>query len=57
MTNLLQKIKNQKTIYVPSLWFGVLVFFLLSPQTTLSFMFGTLWGVVWMVAYNWFHDK
>ena len=18
---------------------------------------GTLWGVVWMVAYNWFHDK
>ena len=57
MTNLLQKIKNQKTIYVPTLWVGILVFSLFSPQTSLSFMFGTLWGVGWMTAYNWVHDK
>ena len=57
MNNLLQKIKNQKTIYVPSLWVGILVFSLFSPQTSLGFMFGTLWGVGWMTAYNWWNDK
>jgi len=57
MTNPLKYIKSLKTIYVPSLWFGVLVFSLFSPQTSLSFLFGTLWGVGWMTAYNWFHDK
>ena len=57
MTNLLQKIKSQKTIYVPTLWVGILVFSLFSPQTSLSFLFGTLWGVGWMTAYNWCNDK
>jgi hypothetical protein len=57
MTKLLKYIKSLKTIYVPSLWVGILVFSLFSPQTSLSFMFGTLWGVGWMTAYDWFHDK
>lgn len=51
MINLIKHIKY-KTIYVPSLWFGVLLVHLLFPQYTLWFMFGTAWGVLWMVAYN-----
>jgi len=56
MINLIKHIKY-KTIYVPSLWFGVLLVHLLFPQYTLWFMFGTAWGVLWMVAYNWFHKN
>ncbi len=58
MTKLLKYIKSLKTIYVPSLWFGVLLvalFFLY--KYVLWFMFGTVLGVLWMIAYNWFHDK
>jgi len=57
MTKLLKYIKSLKTIYVPSLWFGVLLVALFFPQYVLWFMFGTAWGVGWMTAYNWFHDK
>jgi hypothetical protein len=57
MTKILKYIKSLKTIYVPSLWFGVLVVGLFFPQHLLWFMIGTAWGVLWMIAYNWFHDK
>jgi hypothetical protein len=57
LTNLLKHIKSLKTIYVPSLWLGVLVVDLFFPQYALWFMFGTAWGVGWMTAYNWFHEK
>jgi uncharacterized membrane protein YdjX (TVP38/TMEM64 family) len=57
MTKILKYIKSQKTIYVPSLWLGVLVVSYFFPQYTLAFSIGTAWGVLWMIAYNWFHDK
>ena len=57
MTKILKHIKSLKTIYVPSLWVGVLVVVAFFPQYTLSFAIGTAWGVGWMTVYNWFHDK
>ena len=57
MTKILKHIKSLKTIYVPSLWLGVLVVAAFFPQYALSFSIGTAWGVGWMTAYNWFHDK
>lgn len=57
MTKILKYIKSQKTIYVPSLWLGILVVAYFFPQYVLSFMFGTSWGVLWMIAYKWFHYK
>lgn len=57
MTKILKHIKSLKTIYVPSLWVGVLVVVAFFPQYALSFAIGTAWGVGWMAAYNWFHDK
>jgi hypothetical protein len=57
MTKLIKYIKNQKTIYVPTLWVGILVVGLLFPQYSLPFMFGTVWGVLWMIAYNCLHEK
>jgi|LakMenE18May11ns_1017448.scaffolds.fasta_scaffold9535998_2 hypothetical protein len=50
MTKLLKYIKSLKTIYVPSLWFGVLLVALFFPQYVLWFMFGTAWGVLWMIG-------
>lgn len=41
MTKILKYIKSRKTIYVPSLWVGVLVVAYFFPQYTLSFLFGT----------------
>ena len=58
MTKILIKyIKSLKTIYVPSLWLGVLVVVYFYPHYALSFMIGTTWGVLWMITYNWFHNK
>ena len=57
MTKILKYIKSLKTIYVPSIWLGVLVVAFLFPQYSLSFMIGTAWGVLWMISYNWFNSK
>lgn len=58
MTKILIKyIKSLKTIYVPSLWLGVLVVAYFYPQYALSFMIGTAWGVLWMITYNWFRSE
>jgi hypothetical protein len=57
MTKILKYIKSLKTIYVPSLWIGVLVVAYFFPQYSLSFAIGTAWGALWMISYNWFHNK
>ena len=50
-------IKNRSYIYVPSLWFGVLLAYWLLPLQAIGFLLGTVWGVVWMFVYQWWHDK
>lgn len=57
MTKILNYIKSLKTVYVPSLWLGILVVAYFYPQYVLSFMIGTAWGALWMITYYWFHDK
>lgn len=54
---ILKAIKNRPYIYVPSFWFGVLLAYWLLPQQAMGFFLGTVWGVVWMVVYQWWHNK
>ena len=57
MNNLLKTLKSKRTIYIPSMWLGILVVGFLFPQHSMGFLFGTIWGVLWMLAYDWWIKK